>query len=228
MVIRRAPSLVAAFAVAVVLVPSGAAWSAGADPAAPARDTSSLRAAVRSLPVATEVRAGYDRDKFTHWIGQGGGCDTRDRVLISEATRRPRVGDDCALSGGRWYSYYDRVTTTDPSSLDIDHMVPLAEAWDSGARRWNANTRERFANDLADHRMLVAVTAGSNRSKSDQDPAEWMPAAQKCRYIKEYVAAKVRWSLTANRAEKQFLSRQSAACPATTLRVTRAHIGRSR
>jgi hypothetical protein len=56
----------------------------------------------------------------------------------------------------------------------IDHVVPLAEAWRSGAAAWNADQRERFANDLVDP-QLIAVSASSNRSKGDQDPAEWKP-----------------------------------------------------
>lgn len=189
-----------------------------------ARYRARLRAAVKSLPVKAEVRTGYDRDAFNHWTSQGNGCDTRDTVLIAEATVKPDVGSGCALTGGRWFSYYDGEKTSDPGSFDVDHMVPLAESWDSGARRWNARTRERFANDLGDRRSLVAVTASSNRSKSDQDPAEWMPKRKRCRYIKEYVAVKIRWTLSVDRPEKRVLKQRASNCRNVTVTVTRARI----
>jgi uncharacterized protein DUF1524 len=59
--------------------------------------------------------------------------------------------------------------------VDIDHLVPLAEAWDSGARTWSSGHRRSFANDVGDSRSLVAVTDNVNQSKGDQDPAEWLP-----------------------------------------------------
>ena len=83
-----------------------------------------LTQAIDHVPVATEDRTGYDRDLFRHWIdADGDGCDTRAEVLISEAEEAPTVGSGCSLSGGRWYSYYDGVSQTSASALDIDHMV---------------------------------------------------------------------------------------------------------
>lgn len=175
--------------------------------------------AVAALPVRREVRAGYDRDEFEHWIGQGGGCDTRDLVLIDESLDEPEVGDDCEVSG-RWRSAYDGVETDDASSFDIDHVVPLAESWDSGARAWDDERRELFANDLGDPRSLIAVSASSNRSKGDQDPAEWMPDLGRCRYVRGYVAVKLRWELSVDRPEKRFLRKTARRCPERTLKVT--------
>ena len=102
--------------------------------------------------------------------------------------------------------------------------MPLAEAWDSGARQWRAGTRKRFANDLGDPRPLVAVTDNVNQAKSDQDPAEWMPALGKCRYVREWVAVKIRWRLTVNRPEKRTLRRRAGYCANTVLRVRRATV----
>jgi hypothetical protein len=81
----------------------------------------------------------------------------------------------------------NQTTVTSASGLDIDHMVPLAEAWDSGASAWTAQRREAYANDQGQEASLVAVTARSNRSKADQDPAHWMPPADDvhCRYAAE-------------------------------------------
>jgi hypothetical protein len=179
----------------------------------------------KNLKVAREVRRGYDRDKFDHWTYKGDGCDTRDLVLIQEARVKPVVTADCDLVGGLWLSYYDGVRTGDPSSFDVDHMVPLAEAWDSGARRWNAGTRRRFANDLRDRRALVAVSATSNRTKSDSDPADWLPRkAARCRYVREYVAVKTRWKLTVDRPEKRTLLRTARSCRNVVVTVRPAKV----
>jgi hypothetical protein len=189
-----------------------------------------LIAMTKSLTDARELRRGYDRDKFRHWSYRGDGCDTRDRVLVQEARVKPRVVGDCQLRGGRWLSYYDGTRTRDASAFDIDHMVPLAEAWDSGARRWNAGTRTRFANDLGDRRSLVAVSASSNRTKSDADPAEWLPRkAARCRYVREYVAVKTRWRLTVDAREKRVLLRSARGCRNTvvTVRVARVVLRRA-
>lgn len=200
-------------------------------PAAPANAAGDvvkirLHRAVKKLPVARETRRGYDRDKFRHWVDADGDCrDTRDEVLADES--RVRV-TGCDIRVGRWRSYYDNETVRYSTNLDIDHMVPLAEAWDSGARRWNANTRKRFANDLGDPRSLVAVTASSNRSKSDRDPAEWMPDHGRCTYVRQWVAVKIRWSLKVNRAEKRALRHRVADCGNPRLTVRKARIGTRR
>jgi hypothetical protein len=76
-----------------------------APPAQAATISTTLRAGISGLPVATEVRTGYTRDKFHLWIdADGDGCNTRNEVLIAEATTKPTVGASCALSGGRWLS----------------------------------------------------------------------------------------------------------------------------
>lgn len=194
-------------------------------PAYAATYSAPLRTAVANLTVATEVRTGYNRDLFPHWIdADGDRCSTRNEVLIAEATTRPTVTGTCTLSGGRWSSYYDGATWTNPSDLDIDHMVPLAEAWDSGARSWPTSRRQAYANDVGDSRPLVAVTDNVNQAKGDKDPAEWMPptASVRCRYVTEWVATKVRWRLTVNSAEKARLASVAAGCTNSTLTVAYA------
>lgn len=181
-----------------------------------------LRYAIRHLPVARETRAGYDRDKFKHWIDADGDCqDTRDEVLAAESLV---AVSGCDIQDGKWFSYYDHATTTDSSSFDIDHLVALAEAWDSGAKKWSDDTRERYANDLGDGRSLVAVSASSNRSKGDQDPAEWLPQYGKCRYLRAWVAVKIRWSLKVDRGERTALQSLGAGCKNVVLTVHRASI----
>ena len=118
------------------------------------------------LVVAAEQPGGYDRDLFRHWIdADGDGCDTRREVLLAEAVVAPTRGSGCSLSGGEWISRYDAKTDTGSGrGFDVDHLVPLAEAWASGARSWTAQRREGYANDLGFVDSLVAVSAGSNRS----------------------------------------------------------------
>ncbi|MEU1084338.1 HNH endonuclease family protein [Streptomyces sp. NPDC005908] len=181
-----------------------------------------LAEAVSRLPVETESRDGYDRSAFRHWnTGDipDDGCNTRAEVLLAEAVEPPTVEPRCRLSGGRWWSYYDQMWVTSPSGLDIDHMVPLAESWDSGASAWTAQRREAYANDQGADASLVAVTAGSNRSKADQDPAEWLPPAAEvhCRYVAEWVATKLRWSLAADETEVVALREVAASCPVQTV-----------
>lgn len=211
---------------ALTCLATGAVWLGlvAVPSAAHAEDYSApLTTAIGSLTVKAESRSGYDRDLFRHWVdADGDGCSTRNEVLISEADDPVSVGSSCSLSGGRWYSYYDAVSQTSASALDIDHMVPLAEAWDSGASSWSAATREAYANDLGDTRSLVAVTAGENRSKGDQDVAEWTPDREQCRYLREFVAVKLRWRLTVDSAEKSAMSSLAGGCTNSTITVTRA------
>jgi hypothetical protein len=198
------------------------AW---ATPAYAASYSAPLRTAVSSLTVATEVRTGYARSLFPLWIdADGDGCNTRYEVLIAEATTTPTIGSGCSLSGGRWYSYYNNAYYTLPSDLDIDHMVALAEAWDSGARNWTTAKRQSYANDLGDSRTLVAVKDTVNQSKSDKDPADWMPSysGATCRYVQEWVAVKKRWALTVDSAEKSALTSYAASCTNVTITVTLA------
>lgn len=189
-------------------------------PAHAASYSAPLGTAIADLPVASEVRTGYDRDLFHHWIdADGDGCSTRNEVLLEEADDAPTVGSGCSLSGGRWYSYYDAVSQTSTSDLDIDHTVPLAEAWDSGARSWSSSEREAYANDLGDYRPLIAVTDTVNQAKGDQDPAEWLPDHQVCRYVEDWVAVKHRWGLSVDSAEKSALTSLAADCGNPTVSI---------
>ena len=166
---------------------------------------------LQSLPVSAEVASGYDRDQVPHWIDQPDGCTTRQAVLVAERTSGRVVG--CTVVGGHWTSSYDGATTADPGAFDIDHMVPLREAWDSGAWRWTTATRRAYANDLGYAHSLVAVSASANRSKSDRDPADWLPRRGRCTYAKAWVGVKYRWRLSVDAAEKRALTRVLRACP---------------
>ena len=201
---RRALVLAAAAALTVA-----GTWAAPAQ-ADSAREAMRLRAAVRALPVAPETPDGYDRDLFRHWVDADGDCqDTREEVLVAESQVPV---DGCTVTTGRWFSWYDRATWTQASDVDIDHLVPLKEAWDSGARAWDADTRERYANDLGDPRTLVAVTDNVNQSKGDRDVAEWLPEYGVCRYVRQWVAVKLRWGLSVDGAERTTLRHEAGRC----------------
>lgn len=195
-------SLVRAAAAAVlslVAVPLVASAASALPPPAPS--VADSRDQLATLTVATEDNTGYDRTLFTHWITISGTCDTRETVLERDGTG---VSTDSACkSTGSWTSVYDGVKTTDPSTFDIDHVVPLAEAWGSGASGWTSTERKNFANDLV-RPQLIAVSASSNRSKGDRDPAGWQPTSTswKCEYVREWIDVKYYWDLDVDSAEK--------------------------
>jgi hypothetical protein len=208
-----------------LLSPTTAAAAAAAPRAAGQTVTLPVRDALEQLPLADENRTGYQRTAFRHWVdADKDGCDTRKEVLKAEAVVAPVQGPGCALTGGEWYSPYDDTYFTDAGKLDIDHLVPLAEVWDSGASAWTAAERQAYANDLADARDLIAVSARSNRSKADQDPSTWLPpaAGYRCTYVTDWIADKTRWGLTIDPAEQTALQQDLAACPDTPITVTTA------
>ncbi|CAM5297432.1 HNH endonuclease family protein [Streptomyces fumanus] len=170
------------------------------------------RTYLASLTVATENRTGYDRDLFPHWITQSGTCNTRETVLKRDGSNV--VTDSaCAATSGSWYSPYDGATWSAASDVDIDHLVPLAEAWDSGASAWTTSRRQSFANDLT-RPQLLAVTDDVNQAKGDQDPATWMPSrtAYHCTYVRAWVQVKYYYGLSVDSAEKSALQNYLASC----------------
>jgi len=175
----------------------------------------SARALLAKIQVRSEYSSGYNRDYFKHWVDANhNGCNTRYEVLIAEAAIKPRVSNGCYLSGGKWISKYDGVVFISPKQMDIDHMVPLSEAWASGAYKWSPSTREAFANDLGYSRSLIGVSASSNRSKSDKDPYLWMPpkGAFACQYVDDWIAVKYRWGLSVDSTERADLLRKIINC----------------
>ncbi|MGY0231223.1 HNH endonuclease family protein [Longispora urticae] len=161
---------------------------------------------------ASRSMAGYSREKFPHWRAQGGGCDTREFVLKREGTS-VKTDSACKVTGGSWTSPYDDAKHTVAIEMDIDHMVPLANAWRSGANDWTNEKRGDFANDL-DRPQLFAVTASVNRAKGDQDPSTWKPPSRSywCSYAESWINVKSHWQLTVTEAERTALTDMLGTC----------------
>ncbi|WP_335973364.1 MULTISPECIES: HNH endonuclease family protein [Streptomycetaceae] len=192
----------------LLLTSSGTAQAALPTPIA----ASTARTYLSGMTATPETHAStYDRDLFPTWITISGTCDTREYVIKRDGSNVV-TDSSCKATSGSWTSPYDGVTTTDPSTFDIDHLVPLSEAWDSGAWAWTTAQRQAFANDTT-RPQLLAVSAHSNRSKGDDDPAEWLPqASYQCTYARAYVQVKHYYGLTVDSAEKSALSSVLSGC----------------
>jgi hypothetical protein len=171
-----------------------------------------VQVALNNLTVAaSRPMTGYSRDRFSHWRKTGENCDVRDVVLERDGKNLKKNG--CNITDGQWYSVYDGLTVKDPLEVDIDHMVPLANAWRSGADKWTDQQRSDFANDL-DRPQLIAVSRGSNRSKGDQDPSQWQPPNFQyyCKYAQAWITVKTFWQLTITKDEKGALTDMLGTC----------------
>ncbi|MCX4660413.1 DUF1524 domain-containing protein [Streptomyces uncialis] len=203
-----APAL--SLGLALALTPALPATAAPAPTAARGTVIAQLEDALSTLLTEDERRAGYTPDKFRHWnagTDRTDGCDTRKEVLIAEAVEAPTVGARCAIKGGKWVSYYDNQTVNGTDGLVVDHVVPLAEAWGSGASSWTSARREAYANDQGVPTTLTVVTARTVREKAARDVADWLPLAgdKYCRYIGEWVSTKHRWNLSVDKDELESL-----------------------
>ncbi|MGR6921117.1 HNH endonuclease family protein [[Actinomadura] parvosata] len=167
-----------------------------------------------TITIAEESHADtYDRRKsFIHWIRVDGQCDARELVLIRDG-ENVETDAACKPLSGRWVSPYDGGEWTDPQDLDIDHMVPLKQAWVSGAWAWTQEKRKAFANSLNDS-QLWAVTDNVNQSKGDKDPARWKPPLESfyCEYARSWIDVKHDWELSMQPSEKEALIEMLATC----------------
>ena len=165
----------------------------------------SALALLQTVRVENEYQIGYNRALFDHWRDiDGDGCDSRDQVLKRDSISLPQVDPvNCNVIAGDWVSPYDGAKWSNPSDIDIDHVIALKEAWDSGAWAWSAAQRKAFANDTSDSRTLLAVTDSVNQSKIDKDPSNWLPPLQSytCTYLGNWIAVKVRWNLSMDSSE---------------------------
>lgn len=176
----------------------------------------SVEPALRNLVAAHEPpRVGYSREAFPHWLDMNGsGCTARQDLLNEFALEVIDRVNNCWIATGSWYSAYDNVTHIGSSSdLDVDHVVALAEAWDSGASEWTVEQRTRFANDPAN---LILSSRAANSDKSDRDYAQWQGdnPAHRCTFARTVVQVKASYGLTVDPAEMHHLVTTLASCPA--------------
>ena len=198
-----------------VLALAGTAVLSGSASATPPNipSESTARSELYNLDVAPDGSStGYSRDKFPHWITISGSCNTRETVLKRDGTGVV-TDSSCAATSGSWYSPYDGATWRAASDVDIDHVVPLAEAWRSGASAWTTSRRQSFANDLT-RPQLIAVTDNVNQSKGDQDPSQWQPSvtSYRCTYAKMWITVKAYWDLNLQAGEKTALQTMLNTC----------------
>ncbi len=236
---RKLPGVVVVAVLVVVAVAGVNSWTGRGPGPGPGGGTSmpevaqlspaDALAALGRLPRVERWPDGpaYDRDAFGEaWSDvDGNGCNQRDDVLLRDAepgtveTARQGACDHDVLAG-TWVDPYSgtRLVMTDmkdpaqAQAVQIDHVVPLAEAWRSGASAWSDARRERFANDLA---VLVASDGATNQSKGDEDPAAWLPTQDfQCDYALTWVAVKEAWSLAVDDSETSALAGMLERCPA--------------
>jgi len=195
-------------------------------PAQPATDASASAFALMlsELPIdnSPSRHTGYQRDYFMAWIdADSDGCNTRAEVLVLQSQSATSSRGRCTITTGAWYSPFDNQSFTLASDVDIDHLVPLKEAWISGAHAWDSSTRIQFGNDLGYAASLIAVSSTSNSSKSDSDPSEWLPPHRDyhCDYVASWVGVKWRWNLTVDEVEKMTLSTVLNGCTDISIQI---------
>ena len=181
------------------------------------------------LVTASEIDR-YDRRNWDHWNDADDDCqDARQEVLIAESEVAVTYEDDrnCRVETGQWTGAFTGTVVTSPGILDIDHFVPLANAWKSGAWAWDDARKEEYANYLDDPDHLIAVTRGANRSKGARGPEAWKPPLESfhCEYATRWTNIKARWELSVTAGEQEALDEMIATCateptlPALTTRA---------
>jgi len=165
-------------------------------------------------------KTGYDRDQFgPSWSDvDRNGCDTRNDVLARDLTGETfKPGThDCVVVSGTLADPYTGQTIAfqkgDGASVDIDHVVALSNAWQTGAFGWDEARRTALANDPMN---LLAVDYSANRQKGDADAATWLPGATsyRCAYVARQVAVKSAYGLWVTPAEHDAIARVLDGCP---------------
>ena len=165
----------------------------------------------------------YDRDDWSHWADEDGDCqDARQEALIAESEVAVTYTDstNCKVKTGQWTGPYTGNTYTAPSDVDVDHMVPLKNAHDSGAWDWTAERKKQYANYLGYDNHLIAVEDNANQSKGSKGPEAWKPTLTTyyCQYATDWVVIKNEWGLSATEDEFKALQSMLDTCnPVKTL-----------
>ena len=158
-------------------------------------------------PIPADI-AEYSRSQWRHWTDEDGDCqDARQEVLILESLIEVTFESarNCQVATGRWYGAFTGTYVEVPGQLDIDHLVPLKNAHDSGGGAWTSERKQEYANYLGDPDHLIAVTRGANRSKGAKGPEEWRPPDEGywCRYATDWTEVKMEWGLTMTQPETE-------------------------
>lgn len=146
----------------------------------------------------SDLGKGYNREDWGSWIDEDrDGLYTRDEVLAEESLIKPVISNNKVVYG-KWFDKYTGKYFTNPNDLDIDHLVPLKNAYISGASNWSKRKKNRYYNYLKSDNHLIAVSKSANRNKSDKSPVEWLPPNEEyqCEYVREWYKIKVDWGLT--------------------------------
>ncbi|WP_052710109.1 DUF1524 domain-containing protein [Azospirillum thiophilum] len=172
-----------------------------------------------TIRVAPEKRRGYEREAWPHWLALDGGClNAREKVLIRDS-RRPATLDakGCTVKSGEWIDLYTGERFTDPQMVDIDHRVPLEEAYSSGGHEWSRERRAAYANDTSDPLTLLAASREANRAKGSKGPEEWLPPKRDgiCLYVADWILVKARWELSMDERERVTVGNILADCRAS-------------
>ena len=162
-------------------------------------------------------KTGYSRAQFPHWSDlDRNGCDARNDILKRDLTEVVfKVGTrDCkVLSGVLLDPFSNKVLTftSVKSAVDIDHLVALSNAWQTGAAYFDKNKRTQIANDPLN---LLAVDSKLNRQKGDGDAATWLPPSKafRCEYVARQVAVKAKYGLWVTQPEKVAIYKILSTC----------------
>jgi hypothetical protein len=145
------------------------------------------------------------------------GCKNTRAILLIRASRAPvtfTTSQQCTVKTGRWTDPWSGTTTTVAYDLQIDHTIPLANAWRSGAWAWTYEQRSAYANDLTDADHLVAILSSENEAKGDEGPDQWKPPnpAEWCRYAMAWDRIDAKWHLSVTPAEWNAIVTMAATC----------------
>ncbi|MCL0042938.1 helix-hairpin-helix domain-containing protein [Dehalococcoidia bacterium] len=159
----------------------------------------------------------YNRKTWRHWTDKDGDCqNTRHEVLLEESVKPVQFTNlkQCSVLTGSWIGQFTGTLFTTARDLDVDHMVPLANAHRSGGWAWDASTKKAYANDLSYTGHLIAVSASANRSKGDKGPEHWRPPDKTywCNYARDWIHIKAAWELSATTAEWDALREMLDTC----------------
>lgn len=161
-------------------------------------------------------KTGYSRSQFGDGWRKIGVCDTRN-IILNRDLRDAIVDEQCKVQQGTLNDPYTgeilefRRGPHSSQLVQIDHVVALSNAWQTGAQQLSAEKREDLANDALN---LLAVDGSANQQKSDGDAATWLPSnkAFRCTYVSRQIAVKVKYTLWVTPSEKQAMKRVLAQC----------------